>query len=73
MPGVPDSGDGGLRAANTRLRELLDERDARIGEQAAENAALRELVTALQSQVADLAAKGGCRVTLPVIASSGFR
>jgi transposase IS66 family protein/uncharacterized protein DUF6444 len=57
MPGVPDSGDGGLRAANTRLRELLDERDARIGEQAAENAALRELVTALQSQVADLAAK----------------
>jgi transposase len=57
MPGVPDSGDGGLRAANTRLRELLDERDARIEEQAAENAALRELVTALQSQVADLAAQ----------------
>jgi len=39
------------------LRELLDERDARIEEQAAENAALRELVTALQSQVADLAAQ----------------
>jgi transposase len=57
MPGVPDSGDGGLRAGNTRLRELLDERDARIAEQAAENAALRELVTALQSQVADLAAQ----------------
>jgi transposase len=64
MPGVRDSGDGGLRAANTRLRELLDElrelldeRDARIEEQAAENAALRELVTALQSQVADLAAQ----------------
>jgi transposase len=57
MPGVPDSGDGGLRAANTRLRELLAERDARIAEQAAENAALRELVTALQSQVADLAAQ----------------
>ena len=42
MPGVPDSGDGGLRAANTRLRELLAERDARIAEQAAEIAALRE-------------------------------
>ena len=40
-----------------RLRELLAERDARIEEQAAENAALRELVTALQSQVADLAAQ----------------
>jgi transposase len=57
MPGVPDSGDGGLRAANTRLRELLAGRDARIAEQAAENAALRELVTALQSQVAELAAQ----------------
>jgi transposase len=41
----------------TRLREPLAERDARIEEQAAENAALRELVTALQSQVADLAAQ----------------
>jgi hypothetical protein len=50
MPGVPDSGDAGLRAANTRLRELLAERDAEL-------AALRELVTALQSQVADLAAQ----------------
>jgi len=50
MPGVPDSGDAGLRAANMRLRELLAERDAEI-------AALRELVTALQSQVADLAAQ----------------
>ena len=49
-PGVPDSGESGLRAANTRLRELLAERDAEI-------AALRELVTALQSQVADLAAQ----------------
>ncbi|MGH3193176.1 MAG: IS66 family transposase, partial [Streptosporangiaceae bacterium] len=47
MPGVPGSG---LRAANTRLRELLAERDAEI-------AALRELVTTLQSQVADLAAQ----------------
>ena len=50
VPGVPDSGDGGLRAANARLRELLAERDAEI-------AALRDLVTALQSQVADLAAQ----------------
>jgi transposase len=49
-PGVPDSGDAGLRAADTRLRELLAERDAEI-------AALRDLVTALQSQVADLAAQ----------------
>ena len=57
MPGVPDSGDGGLRAANTRLRELLAERDARIEEQAAENAALREQLALLQSQVADLAAQ----------------
>jgi transposase len=50
MPGVPDSGDGGLRAVNTRLRELLAERDAEI-------ASLRELVAALQSQVEDLAAQ----------------
>jgi transposase len=50
VPGVPDSGDGGLRAANARLRELLAGRDAEI-------AALRDLVTALQSQVADLAAQ----------------
>ena len=64
MPGVPDSGDSGLRAANTRLRELLAERDARIeeqvariAEQAAENAELRQAMAALQSQVADLAAQ----------------
>jgi transposase len=57
MPGVSDSGDGGLRAANTRLRELLAERDARIAEQAAENAVLREVLAELQSQVADLAAR----------------
>ena len=50
VPGVPDSVDGALRAANARLRELLAERDAEI-------AALRDLVTALQSQVADLAAQ----------------
>jgi transposase len=57
VPGVPDSGDGGLRAVNTRLRELLAERDARIAEQAAENAVLREALAELQSQVADLAAQ----------------
>jgi transposase len=50
MPGGPDSGDGGLHAANARLRELLAERDAEI-------VALHELVTALRSQVADLAAQ----------------
>src|SRR5579871_6465131 len=57
MPSVPGSGDGGLRAANARLRELLAERDARIAEQAAENTALREALAELQSQVADLAAR----------------
>jgi transposase len=57
VPGVPDSGETGLRAANTRLRELLAERDARIGEQAAEIALLREALAGLQSQVADLGAQ----------------
>jgi transposase len=57
IPGVPDSGDGGLRAANTRLRELLAERDARIEEQAAEIALLREALAGLQSQVEGLAAQ----------------
>jgi transposase len=57
IPGVPDSGDSGLRAANTRLRELLAERDTRIEEQAAEIAMLREALAGLQSQVADLAAQ----------------
>jgi hypothetical protein len=57
VPGVPDSGDGGLRAANMRLRELLADRDARIVEQAAENAVLREALAELQWQVADLAAQ----------------
>ncbi len=50
MPGGPDSGDAGLRAANVRLRELLAERDAEI-------AVLREQLAAVQSQVADLAAQ----------------
>lgn len=57
VPGVPDSGESGLRAANARLRELVAERDARIEEQAAENAALREALAELRSQVADLAAQ----------------
>jgi transposase len=56
-PGVPDSGESGLRAANTRLRGLLAERDARIAEQSAEIAVLREALSGLQSQVADLAAQ----------------
>jgi hypothetical protein len=52
---VPDTpavaGDaGGLREANRRLRELLQQRDA-------ENAELRRLVADLQAQVADLAAQ----------------
>ena len=49
--------DAGVRAANTRLRELLAERDARVKEQAAEIAVLREALAGLQSQVADLAAR----------------
>jgi transposase len=57
IPGVPDSGESGLRAANARLRELLAERDARIAEQAAENAALREALAELRSQVEGLAAQ----------------
>jgi hypothetical protein len=64
MPGVPDSGDAGLGAADSRLLELLDERDLRIEEQDlriaerdAEVAQLREALAGLQSQVADLAAR----------------
>src|SRR5215471_12418508 len=57
MPGVPDSGESGLRAANMRLRELLAERDERIAGQDAEIALLRERLAGLQSQVADLAAQ----------------
>jgi Family of unknown function (DUF6444) len=57
QPGVTDSGDGGLRAANARLRELLAERDARIAGQDAEIAELRELLAGLQLQVADLSAR----------------
>jgi transposase len=55
--GVP--GDG-LRAANSRLRELLSERDAEIAvlrAQVAEVAELRAQVADLQAQVADLAAR----------------
>jgi transposase len=57
VPGVPGSSETVLRAANTRLRELLAGRDARIEEQATEIALLREAVARLQSQVADLAAQ----------------
>jgi hypothetical protein len=58
-PGVPDDA-AGLRAANTRLRELLGERDAEIAAlrpQLAELDELRKQVAELQAQVADLAAR----------------
>ena len=42
---------------NTRLRELLAGRDARIAEQDAETGLLREALAGLQSQVADLGAQ----------------
>ena len=57
MPGVPDSGAAGLRAADSRLRGLLAERDARIAERDAEIRVLRERLAGLESQVADLAAR----------------
>ena len=60
-PGVPDEA-AGLRAANSRLGELLAERDAEIGGlrgRLAEVAGLREQVAVLQAQVADLAARVG--------------
>ena len=47
VPGIPESGDAGLRAANTRLRELLAERDERIAAQDARIALLLEQVTAV--------------------------
>jgi transposase len=65
-PGVPGNA-AGLRAANARLRELLEERDARLAaqdaeiavlrEQNAEIAVLRESLAALQAQVESLAAQ----------------
>ncbi len=61
-PGAPDDAAAGLRAANARLRELLAERDAQIGELLAQVtviAELREQVAYLQAQVADLAARLG--------------
>lgn len=57
VPGVPDSGDAGLRAVNARLRELLAERDERIAALAAENAELRERLAGLGAQVEALAAQ----------------
>jgi transposase len=57
VPGVPDSGDAGLRAANARLRELLAGRDERIAAQDAEIVLLREQLAGLQSRVADLVAR----------------
>jgi len=69
VPGTPPApGDAaaadelvrGLRAANARLRDLLEQRDARIADleaRAAGTGALRALVAELQAQVADLAAQ----------------
>jgi hypothetical protein len=64
VPGVPGGADdaAGLRAANARMRELLEERNARIAEQDAEISVLREHLAALQSQVADLAAPGAVQL-----------
>ena len=55
-PGVPD-GAAGLRAANARLRELLEERNERIAGQDAEIAELREALAGLKAQVEALAAQ----------------
>jgi transposase len=76
MPGVPDNA-AGLRAANSRLRMLLAERDAEIAvlrEQNSEIAVLREALAALQSQVADLAAqvKANSRNSSKPPSSDGF-
>jgi transposase len=49
--------NAGLRGANTRLRELLAERDAQVAALAGELEEHRTLVAALQAQVADLAAQ----------------
>jgi transposase len=58
----PDEVIAGLRTANARLRELLEERDAHIAHLLAQAAQLDELqarVAELQAQVADLAARAG--------------
>jgi len=57
VPGVPGSGESGLRAANARLRELLAERGEQVAALAAENAGLREQLAALGAQVEALAAQ----------------
>ena len=63
MPGEaasPDEVIAGLRMANARLRELLEERDAHIAQLLAQIAQVDELqvlVAELQAQVADLAAR----------------
>ncbi|HEY1000512.1 MAG TPA: IS66 family transposase [Streptosporangiaceae bacterium] len=56
-PGAGDDAAAGLRAANTRLRELLAERDAQIGELLAQVAVIAEQLAELQAQVADLATR----------------
>src|SRR5258708_1057521 len=57
VPGVPASGDAGLRAATWRRRGLLAARAGGMGEREGERGVLREQVGGLQSQVADLAAR----------------
>lgn len=57
--GAPDDA-AGLRAANARLRGLLDHKDAQIARLHARLAELEELrgqVAALRAQIADLAAR----------------
>jgi len=58
--GSPDEVIAGLRAANARLRELLEERDAHIAQllaRVAQADELQALVAELRAQVADLAAR----------------
>jgi len=56
VPSAPDDA-AGLRAANARLRVLLEEQNARIEEQDAEIAELREVLAGLKEQVEALAAQ----------------
>ena len=57
---MPDEVIAGLRAANTRLRELLAERDTQIAEllvQAGQIGHLEAVVGELQAKVAELEAR----------------
>jgi hypothetical protein len=73
VPDVPVPDDAaGLRAANTRLRELLAERDARIEDLLDRLAAVGDQVAGLQAQVADLAAKAGSEAADACLGGSSF-